>query len=768
MAKSLDQRLPAVARLAKRREIPFVQQLEWSDCAAACLAMVLHHHGNEIELGAVRAALDVGRDGVTARAIVEAAPRFGLVARGVKADVGQLAMLRRGSILHWSFNHFVVFDRVVRGGVLIVDPAHGLRQVSEAELGRCYTGVAIELQPGQGFTKQRADGGKSRPYLRALFSQRGLLWRVIAVSLVLRVIGLVIPLMTGMIVDRVVPRSDYTMLAVTIGAIGGMVLFQIAASWIRSHLLIHLRTVLDGKLTLGFLDHMASLPVGFFHRRSTGDLMLRVSSNSTMREVVTSQTLSAIIDGAFVVLYAGVIFWTHATLGLVALGLALIPALIFLAAKGKHLRLAGEDLAAQARSQSYLAEMLGGMETLKTAGAERAAVERWAGHYADVMNVGIRRGRLQAVVDALRGGVTQLAPMVILAIGAHAVMQGEMTVGTMLAMTSLAISLFGPLSQLVECLLQMQLLTGYAARVEDVLKTPSEQARDQVAEPPRLRGAISLRGVGFRYSADRPPVLADVDLEIPAGAKVALVGPSGSGKSTLLKLLAGTLVPSAGKVAFDGRSLHDLDLEMVRRQLGVVPQHPFVFGSSVRENIALTAPDASRSRIEAAARIAALHDDVAAMPLGYDTPISDGGASLSGGQRQRIAIARAVLREPRVLLFDEATSALDVETEAAIVANIRLLGCTQVTVAHRLSTVRHHDLIVVLDRGRIVERGTHDQLLAARGVYARLIAATTESKEPHAPSDRPTVVTAAPPGGVRERTAAPAVAGPRARTRAAG
>jgi ATP-binding cassette, subfamily B, bacterial len=241
-----------------------------------------------------------------------------------------------------------------------------------------------------------------------------------------------------------------------------------------------------------------------------------------------------------------------------------------------------------------------------------------------------------------------------------------------------------------------------------------------------------VRGLGFRYSNDRPAVLEGVNLDIPAGAKVALVGPSGSGKSTLLKLLAGTIVPTSGNVQYDGADLHGYDLEAVRRQLGVVPQHPFVFGSTVRENIALTDPSASRERVESVARLASLHADIAAMPLGYDTPISDGGSSLSGGQRQRIAIARALLREPRVLLFDEATSALDNQTEAQIVDHVRRLGCTQITVAHRLSTIQSYDLIVVMDRGRVIEQGTHAQLLANQGLYHRLVVATAapSRKEP--------------------------------------
>ena len=724
---SLADRLPALAGVGRSREIPYISQLEWSDCGAACLAMVLHFHGKEVELADVRTTLSVGRDGVTARAIAEGATRFGLIARGVRADLDQLAVLPRGTILHWEFNHFVVFDRLARGKAIIVDPAVGRREIELEELGRKYTGVAIQLAPNEEFTKLKSNNPAARPYLRELFAEGRLMWRVIACSLVLRSIGLVIPLMTGMIVDRVVPRSDYTMLIVTISAIGGLVLFQAIGSLIRSNLLIHLRTVLDARMTLGFLDHMVALPIGFFQKRSVGDLLLRVGSNSQMREIVTSQTLSAIIDGVFVLLYALVILWTNATLGLVAILMALLPPAVYLAARKRNMRLTTEDLQAQAKSQSYLGQLLGGMETLKTAGAESGAVERWSGLYAEVMNVSVQKGRLNAKIDALRGSISQLAPMIVMAIGAHAVMKGEMTVGTMLAMTSVAMSLFGPLAELIEGLLNMQLLSGYAARVQDVMKTPIEQDRETVAQPPRLRGDIALKGVGFRYSSDRPAVLANIDLQIQAGAKVALVGPSGSGKSTLLNLLAGTFVPTTGRVSYDGTDLHTMDLKAVRQQIGIVPQNPFIFGSSVRENIAITAPDASLERIRFAAGMAALHDDIVAMPLGYDTPISDGGSSLSGGQRQRIAIARACLREPRVLLFDEATSALDTTTEAKIVSNVRRLGCTQITVAHRLSTVQNYDLIVVMDQGRIVETGNHQQLLAKQGLYARLLAASQPS-----------------------------------------
>jgi ATP-binding cassette, subfamily B, bacterial len=729
--KSLVDRFPALGRLGagKNRRIPYIAQLEWSDCGAACLAMTLALHGKEVALSTVRSAINVGRDGVTARNLADGAGRFGLVARGVKVDVDQLAMLPRGSILHWEFNHFVVLDKVDKGGVHIVDPAMGPRYIPLAEIGGKLTGVALELRRGAGFAKERLKGSRTRSYLREVFSERPLLAKVIVISLVIRVLALGLPLLTGLVLDWVLPRTDHTMLLVITLSIAGLVLLDAICNLIRAHLLLHLRTVLDARMTLEFLDHMVALPVGFFQRRSAGDLMLRVGSNATVRELVTSQSLSAIIDGCFVLIYAAVILSVDVSLGVVALVLAALQAAIFVLARARNQRLLAEDLDRQAKAQSYLVQVLGGMETLKTAGAERNAVERWSSLYTDVLNVSIQRGRLGAITGAIRGGVTQLAPMLILAVGARGVMAGDMTPGTMLAMTSLAISLFHPLSALTESLLSLQLVKGYTERIDDVLRATPEQDGAKVKSPPELSGAISLRDVSFRYTNDRPLVVEKVSLEIPAGAKVAIVGPSGSGKSTLLGLLAGIISPTSGQVQYDRRNLAEMDFAAVRRQLGVVPQHPFVFGSSIRENIALTAPDAPLDRVANAARVAAFHDDVAAMPMGYDTPISDGGASLSGGQRQRIAIARAVLRQPRVLLFDEATSALDTATEHRVIGNLRRLGCTQVTVAHRLSTVQHADVIVVMDKGKIVESGSHAQLVAKGGHYAKLV----QPAQPQAP-----------------------------------
>jgi ABC-type bacteriocin/lantibiotic exporter with double-glycine peptidase domain len=730
MAKNHQQvvdQWPALKKLGfvgGKRAVPYVQQLEWTDCGAASLCMVMAYHGKEVKLPEVREAMGIGRDGVSAKAILDTAERYGMQGRGIKVAIEQLKLLKPGTILHWEFNHFVVFDKLVGDAVRINDPATGVRDVKLPEFGKCFTGVAIELIPTDRFTKTKAEKGRLKRYFRELMSEKGLFSRIIVMSLVMRFVGLVMPLMTGMIIDSVVPRSDYSLLYVVLAAIAGMTIFNLITEILRSYLLLHLRIALDTRMTLGFLDHMVSLPFSFFQRRSAGDLMSRVDSNGTVREIVTSKSMSAVIDGIFVLAYAIVIFCTSPLLGVVTLSMVVAEALVFVAARPTFHRLLAADLDKQAKENSYMIQMLGGMETLKCAGAERLGVEKWSNLYTDELNIKMRRARAQAWVDAVRGAITGLGPMLIMTIGATAVMRDEMTMGQMLAMNSLATGLFGPLSQLVASALELQLVKGHMDRIDDVLQTPVEQDRDVALPPPRLRGAVQVRNVSFKYGEQAPLVVQDVSLDIHPGMAVALVGPSGSGKSTLLALLSGMHKPLTGEVVYDGRQLHEMDLRAVRQQIGIVPQHPFIFGGTIRENVALTAPGATLDRISNACKVSGLHEDISAMPMGYDTVVSDGGGSLSGGQRQRVAIARAVIRNPSLMLLDEATSALDNKTEKKVIENLERQRCTRITVAHRLSTVRNADLIVVMDKGRIVEQGTHDQLLAKNGLYTALVKAS--------------------------------------------
>jgi ABC-type bacteriocin/lantibiotic exporter with double-glycine peptidase domain len=689
--------------------------------------MVLGHLGRDVALDEVReAAGGSGRDGVDANAIVRAAEWYGLRCRGLSLDFEQVQFLPPGTILHWEFNHFVVFERITKKGVEIVDPGMGSRRISVARFREAFTGVALTFETSDEFEPKRR--GRLGWYFTQLAGQRHVLSRVVVTSVLLRLFALALPLVTAVIVDRVVPRADKNLLLVVAIGLGGLLVFQMVTTLVRSHLLLQLRTNLDTRLTLGFVDYLSRLPFDFFQRRSAGDLMMRVNNNATVRELLTSNTLSAILDGMLVVGYAVLILVIAPVMGAIVVGLGVVQISVFYFARRTTRDLMARSLEAQARSQSYLVEMLRGMETLKAAAAESRAVERWSNLYVDELNVALDRGRLSARVDAVGSLLTGGSPLGVLAVGALQVMSGAISLGEMLAINALAIGLLLPLSTMISSALQLQLLGGYMDRIDDVLRTAPEQSGTDVARAPRLTGRVTLQNVSFRYGDNLPFVVRDVSIDIRAGMSIAIVGRSGCGKSTLARMIAGLYRPTEGRVLFDGHDLLRIDLKSLRRQIGVVFQSPSLFAGSIRSAIALSAPNASLDQIVDAARRAAVDDDIRAMPMGYDTILADGGASMSGGQRQRVALARALVHRPALIILDEATSALDSETERKVIRNLEDLRCTRIVLAHRLSTIVNADLILVMDGGEVVESGTHHELLARGEHYSRLVAAQLQAE----------------------------------------
>lgn len=710
-------------RARRRRRVPVVRQMSASECGAACVAMLLSAHGREVALRQVRERMGAtGRDGASALAIARVARSFGLRARGARLDVEDLRPLAPGAaVLHWGFHHFVVFERFGRGFVDVVDPAEGRRRVPLARFREEYTGIALLVEPGEGFTPQERSDDHRRKYFRLMFGEGGSWASIIATSLLLQGFALAVPVLTGLIVDRVVPDGDPDLLRTLAVGLAGIVVFFFLTSVVRAHVFLETRARIDVRMMVGFIEHLVRLPYGFFQERSAGDLLMRLNSNATLRETVTTATLAGMLDGALVTLYLGVIVARAPRMAALVLALALAQILVLLSTRRRQRDLLARGLARQAAQEGYQVEMMNGIETLKALGIEDAAVERWTSLFIDVLNVSLDRGRLNAVIDSLLSTLRLSAPLTVLAVGAGEVLSGRMTLGTCLTVNALAVGLLGPMANLVNAGAQLQLMGSYVERLDDVLGTDPEQ-RPAAAAQIRLEGGIRLEGVGFRYAEGGSEILSDISLDVRPGTFVAILGRTGSGKSTLAKILLGLNVPTSGRVLYDGVDLSGVDLCAARRQIGVVLQRPHLFAGTVRSNIALGAADVSVEAVIEAAKSAQIHAVIERMPMGYDTVLLDGGASLSGGERQRIALARALARKPTLLLLDEATSALDPSMERAVEAELARLRCTRVVIAHRLSTVAGADLICVMDEGRIVERGTHAELLARGRAYSALVA----------------------------------------------
>ncbi|HEX2059964.1 MAG TPA: peptidase domain-containing ABC transporter, partial [Thermoanaerobaculia bacterium] len=680
------------------KRIRLVTQTAAADCGAACLAMTLSLHGRHVALEDVRAVTGLSRHGVDAQHLLQAAEHFGLRGRGVHVRTpDDLAYLDPGSILHWEFRHFVVLERAEKKGAWILDPADGRRFVPRAQLERALTGVALALEPGPDF----APGGDDRRasllgrYLRRVLRHDGALVRIVLLSVLLQFFALAVPILTGVLIDRVIPRGDRSLYWLLAGGGASLVAFFALASFIRGHILLALRTRLDAQLTTDFLEHLVHLPYSFFQQRSTGDLMMRLASNTTIRETLTSAVLSGALDGLMVLSYLALLLLADVKLGLVVAGLAALRVAILAGALRRRQRLTSESLQTQSAAQSYEVQMLAGIEALKACGAERRAVDTWSHLFVRQLNVSIARGRLDVLVGALLDSLAIASPVIVLLYGGVRVMAGDLSLGTMLGLAALAAGFLAPLSALVTNASQFQLLGSYLERLDDVLSAPAEPQGRELPAPASFAGRIALEGVTFRYGPLVAPALRDATFDVEPGSLVAVVGPSGSGKSTLTGLAAGLLTAESGRVLYDGRPLEQYPREWLRARIAYLPQQSYLFGTSIRANIALQDPHLPFDRIVEAAKLAEIHDEITAMPMGYETVLADAGSSLSGGQRQRIALARALVGRPKILILDEATSALDAVTEQKIQRNLRALQATRIVAARRLSTVRDADLILV-------------------------------------------------------------------------
>ncbi len=707
------------------RRYPALLQLSENDCGAACLAMILRYYQRHVSINRLRDLVNVSRDGASLHSLAEGAEALGFRARGLRADYQHLKKVELPAIVHWENFHYVVLYEVSADRVVIADPATGLRRLTREEFVKGWTGYLLCLSPTrklEGVEESRTTFGRFLPLLKPHYK---LLAEILIASLALQLFGLATPVFTQVIIDKVVVRGDRAVLNMMLVGMLLVAVFQTATSALRQYLLVHTSQRIDLQMVVNFYHHLLSLPMRYFEERRVGDILKRFNENARIRDLLTGHALGVPLDALTVAVYLALMCYYNVQLTFVALAFLPGYAVLVLVMTPLLKRQYRESFARSAEADSYMVEAVTGIGAVKASATERRVRWKLEGLMVRALNRHFRSALLSLTSSSVGGILQTLGTVVLLWFGARLVISGDLTVGQLVAFNVLAASVMRPIIKVLDLWNEVQQAGVGLERLNDVFDAKPEEDVSEAAriQLPEVSGRLKFSNVTFRYPT-RPETnaLQNINLEIEPGQTVAIVGRSGAGKTTFANLLLRMHEPNEGCITIDGYDVKQVSLSSLRTQIGVVPQDVFLFSGTIRENIALGDADAPLKEVVGAAMLAGAHDFIRELPAGYETKIGERGQSLSGGQRQRIAIARALYRKPRILIFDEATSALDAESERAIQQNLEqiLKGRTTLVIAHRLSTVRNADVIVVIDHGTIIEKGTHESLMREHGVYYHL------------------------------------------------
>jgi len=680
------------------RRVPFLPQLEVADCGAACLAMVLAAHGHHAPLGELRDACGLARGGATARRLADAARAYGLEVDAFRLEPEDLAELAGPAILHWDMNHFVVLERMRGGTAVIVDPAIGRLTVTREQLHRRFTGIALTFRPGATFTKRRAARRRLTPHLGSLRAQVAPIAQLAGFALMIQILAASAPLLNQVLIDRAFGGGEVEWLAIVALTLLVAIVLRATIGIARGWTLAALHARLGAAVMTRTLERLVALPLAYFSQRRPGDLFQRLQSTNMIAGLFTAAAMSALLDSLLIVTYALVMLAYSPRLAAIVTVLAAARVAAMVAFRSRSRQSMRGELAALGRETSLTLECVDGLETIRACSAERVIAQRWTARMTERMNRALERRRIEITAEAVTRLLGGVAIATVIFAGGREVLAQRWSIGMFSSFLLLQALFVAPLESLVSTFGRWQYADNHLARIEEI--TTAEPERRGGARV-TLRGGISLESISFRHGSASPFIFRDVSLQVEPGQKVGIIGPSGAGKTTLAHLIAGLESPTEGTIRFDGVPLEELDLEHVRRQIGIVMQDAHLFHDTVSANITLHDASVSREEVEVAARRACIDDVIDALPDGYATAIGDGGIALSGGERQRLALAAALVRKPCIVVLDEATSALDSETERRVQANLATLGATQIVIAHRLTTVADADVVFVVEEGGV-------------------------------------------------------------------
>lgn len=696
-------------------------QMESVECGAASLTMILAHYGKWLPLEEVRAACGVSRDGSSAKDIVLAARNYGLEAEGYQVTPEALEGMQP-AIIHWNFNHFVVFRGFKKGVACLNDPNAGPVEIPMDDFRKSFTGVALTFSPTTSF-KQGGHRTRILAYVRKYLQGAGeAFWLTFVFALLAAFVALVIPLFTRIFLDEILSGKNRDWSSKFFLIMGTVALFQFILVLLQTRYSKRVAGSLALKGNVKYLNHVLRLPISFFAMRSVGELQQRQHLNETITHSLVEVLAPQIINIALLVLYLALMLSYSVVLTLVGIIAAVVNLIIVQYHSNQRINLIHSMEQSTGKYFSATVSCIDNMESIKAAGAETGFFEYWSGLWAKKFNMEGNATDQQLKMGLLPILVSGLVNTTILILGALLILKGDLSVGMLLAFQGFMSSFLSPVNDIVNASKTIVVMRSQMERIEDVMKYP-EDHRENEGEmyEGKLGGLVELRNVTFGYSTLLPPLIENFNLRIEPGHSVAFVGSSGCGKSTLAKLISGLYKPWSGEILFDGRPIESISSEELTNSVAVIDQNVVLFDDTVAQNIRMWDESIEDFTLMMACNDAQIRDDIVSRPNGFGTKLVRGGQNFSGGQRQRMEIATALAKEPAVLIMDEATSALDPKTEDEVIASIRMMGPTQIIIAHRLSTIRDCDEILVMDQGKVIQHGTHEELMTQEGLYRDLM-----------------------------------------------